>query len=474
MRLFETLILATIFPQVVGLFFAAAARPAWLVWLPVVTAVFLLLHLWREGYRWQMVPAYLLLIILWIMAISPILSQPTQIAVGWRMFAAILGVVAFVTAVTLPTLFPIFHLPAPTGAYSVGTTHFTVTGERDVIVQAWYPAAERNGKRSPYLATRQFPWDWLRLVRTQAYLNAPPSPEQAACPVLIFNHGGGFIAVQNSIQIQELASHGYAVFSLSHPLDSAVTVYPDGQTDGRFLWQAWRDMEPVLNDNNKAATTAKALRHSEGGDKLSLAEKKAIMQQVFVENKVALKVIERRVADTIAVIDYLEKLSKDAAGHLLAGKLDLARLGIFGHSNGGAVAVNAAMKDARINAVINMDGYLFGNVFNSGLPQPFMSMNKEGGQGGDDVIVEQAKTKAYLLTIQGASHFNFMDIYLWVPLLNGRFLGSIAPQRAVEIINRYTLAFFDKHLKGKTVPLLDSSSADYPEVLFESRGVEDS
>lgn len=35
--------------------------------------------------------------------------------------------------------------------------------------------------------------------------------------------------------------------------------------------------------------------------------------------------------------------------------------------------------------------------------------------------------------------------------------------------NVYSLAFFDKHLKGLAAPLLDGPSPDYPEVVFMSR-----
>lgn len=36
-------------------------------------------------------------------------------------------------------------------------------------------------------------------------------------------------------------------------------------------------------------------------------------------------------------------------------------------------------------------------------------------------------------------------------------------------MNVYSLAFFDKHLKGLATPLLDGPSPDYPEVVFMSR-----
>ena len=470
MRLIEILILATLLPTIFGFFFEATIRPEWLMLFPVVTAVLIILHLSLERYRWQMIPAYILFaIVLLISAGSIILQLPAPPTV-WRISGASFGFFFFIIAAGLPSLFPIFRVPVPTGPYPVGTTHLNIADNRQTAVQVWYPAGNVSSKPAPYLANAPFFWDWLRLVPTQAYLDAHLADKHSSYPVLIFCHGGGFIAVQNTVQMQELASHGYIIFSISHRYDSAVTVYPDGQSDGRSFWQTWQDMKPVLMDNNEAAATTKALRHDQDGSNLRLADKKAVMQKIFEENRIALEVINRRVDDTHNAINFLEKLNNQAGNHLLSGKLDMNRLGIFGHSNGGAVAVNVAMKDARIKAVINMDGYIFGDVFNSGLKQPFMTMNKEGAQGRDDVIYEQAESKAYYVTIQGANHFNFMDIYLWMPLVNNKFLGSINPQRAVEIMNSYTLAFFDKHLKGKEVFLLQSASSVLPEVLFESRG----
>jgi hypothetical protein len=50
----------------------------------------------------------------------------------------------------------------------------------------------------------------------------------------------------------------------------------------------------------------------------------------------------------------------------------------------------------------------------------------------------------------------------WSPdLLPGR--------RGHEIINAYTLAFFDHYLKGRSSPLLAGPSAEFPEVTFRRK-----
>jgi hypothetical protein len=46
---------------------------------------------------------------------------------------------------------------------------------------------------------------------------------------------------------------------------------------------------------------------------------------------------------------------------------------------------------------------------------------------------------------------------------------AIEGERMIDIQNVYSLAFFDKHLKGLAAPLLDGPSPDYPEVEFMSR-----
>ncbi|MFZ0545552.1 MAG: hypothetical protein WAM60_08940 [Candidatus Promineifilaceae bacterium] len=95
-------------------------------------------------------------------------------------------------------------------------------------------------------------------------------------------------------------------------------------------------------------------------------------------------------------------------------------------------------------------------------------MSREGAERRDEVILAQAVHEAYRLSIMGTSHLNFTDIFLWVSQFQGRFLGSINPRRAVEVMNAYTLAFFDRHLKNKAAALLNGSSSQYPEAVIES------
>ena len=65
----------------------------------------------------------------------------------------------------------------------------------------------------------------------------------------------------------------------------------------------------------------------------------------------------------------------------------------------------------------------------------------------------------YSLVIAGTDHGNFSDLALFLRQPEGR----TDPGRAHEIINAYTLAFFDQYLRGKESALLAQEASAYPE-----------
>ena len=92
--------------------------------------------------------------------------------------------------------------------------------------------------------------------------------------------------------------------------------------------------------------------------------------------------------------------------------------------------------------------------------------------GTSDVVYHQVENQAYRVFIRSARHENFSDLSLQFGLSIGSimgFVGSIDGQRMETILNRYLVAFFDKHLMGIARPLLDGPDPKYPEVDFQSR-----
>ena len=102
-----------------------------------------------------------------------------------------------------------------------------------------------------------------------------------------------------------------------------------------------------------------------------------------------------RVEDVSFVLDKL--YSANTNDPLLAGKMDMEHIGIFGHSIGGVAAAQAALKDKRIRAAVNLDGLTYarplypdsaGNV----LIQPFMFITKPFRRMTEKELAKSSKT----------------------------------------------------------------------------------
>ena len=284
-----------------------------------------------------------------------------------------------------------------------------------------------------------FQFSYLSLVETHSYQDASVSNAQSSYPVLIFSHGHvGFIE-QNLAQMEELASHGYIVFSIAHTFHAIAMAFPDGHV--------------VLADSVLANNYLKGISPP---------------PDIYAEY------LRIWTDDTLFLVDELEDIQAGERGSLLVGKLDMSRLGIFGQSFGGVTAVQVCSVDDRCQAGINLDAGLpidyAGQTIDFHLKQPFMFMLNENAAFYRSRILRILENTAYGVTVSGTKHFNFTDLYFYSPVFKfTKILGPIDGYRMVKIINSYTLAFFDETLKGERSPLLDGPSPDYPEVTIEMR-----
>src|SRR5579872_3972189 len=80
-------------------------------------------------------------------------------------------------------------------------------------------------------------------------------------------------------------------------------------------------------------------------------------------------------------------------------------------------------------------------------------------------VRSQLHASAYRVTLAGAQHMSFSD----VPLLE-RSRTAMAPERSIQIVRSYLLAFFDRYLKGSPAPLLQGGAMPFPEVTFVEYG----
>ena len=456
MRAFEILILVMLFVRFVGYSFPAIRSSRWIDFIPSLTMLLVLMHLILEKYRLQMVPAYGLVLLLFLLSIhqlrrggqSPAKKPPNRVmsSLGLLLRLSIFTIIAI-----LPIIIPVFHLPEPTGQFQIGTTNLYLVDNtrpeifspdqddrREMMVRVWYPAQiTTRGKLAPLMEHPPFPYNHLSLVKTHANWNAPVSNAQSAYPVLIFSHGHVGFPEQNLTLMEELASHGYIVCSMTHTYHTIITTFPDGRV--------------VVAD----ATLANDFLQGKSPPPAIYAEH----LRVWTE-------------DTRFLIDELERIQAGDRESLLVGKLDMNQLGIFGQSFGGVTAVKVCMVDERCKAGISLDsglpGGYTGNTPDTPLKQPFMFMLNEVAGHYRSSILGLLKNTAYGIVVQGTTHIDYTDLYLYSPVLKfTQVLGSINGGRMVKIVNAYTVAFWDEYLKGEISPLLNGPSPDYPEVTIE-------
>jgi predicted dienelactone hydrolase len=497
MRVFEGLIHLGILLGLLANLLPRDGRFRFLRLLPAATALFFIVHLVAEGYRWQMIPAYVLAAItVMIMLRSqarPAGSQtkpPSWVRRIVVLAGTVLGLLVLALGGALSVILPVFRLPDPTGPYAVGTQYlYLADGDRpdesttdpddvrQVSVQVWYPATlsgdEKAIRYMPRDAARalanfwdlpEFLFDHLALVRTHAYLGARSEKSGAPYPIITYSTSG--LMSSHMTLFEELASHGYVVACIGHPYwnsfvyDSAGEVIPfDGQND---QYEAWWD-----EANSAATKTATSL--------VSQARTPALKESASIRlnerTPLAVADLKRWSADIGFVLDQLEVMSQGS--DVLAGSLDLARVGAMGFSKGGAAAGQFCATDERCRAGVNLTGFMYGDIVDANLQTPFFFISEEElwcrNCFVNDLFFTRAEQDAFQMKIRGARHSNFGDTMLY-----GWLFQKMGPEPAIEagrmiqIQNTFSLAFYDLYLKGEDSALLHDMAADYPEVVFSS------
>ncbi|WP_135227884.1 alpha/beta hydrolase family protein [Deinococcus fonticola] len=435
MRPLEWLSLLAFLPALLLPWLLRSGRQPWVfdvaALLPLLAT---LAHLLLEGWRVQMVPLYLLAALVLVTRLrfrrrTPGTGRPTRLRTG--VTALVLAAAGAVPAWVLPVV----TLPRPTGPYAVGVVDRELgdpVRARRLMVSIWYPAAQ-SGPRAPLtpypdqvavgLATSfgvpaAAPLlQHLRYFTASATRNAPLLPSASRFPVLVFSPGLVGVRFQNSGTFQELASHGYVVVALDHTDAAAVTVFPDGEVRGY-------DLERLGIRPDELDTSTRRL-------------------------------LPVWVADQRLVYDTLTTWA--AADPLLGGRLDLRRMGSFGHSFGGVTALEVCRVEVRCRAAVNLDGGLPEGGLRPA-PRPVLLMTSS--QSNNFAYATQrwrrylraAKAPATWLEVPRSTHYSLTILPLMAPLLVPRAYDRAAGR---DTADHYVNAFFDRHLRGLPTRLFD-------------------
>jgi dienelactone hydrolase len=364
------------------------------------------------------------------------------------------------------------ELPRPTGHFAVGRTTFywvnaALSGElapsptvkREVKVWIWYPAAVAASaapaeylpaawrlalaKRSSILMNQFLTRD-LSLIQAHSTTDPDVSREQPAYPVVILRAGGGAFTTDFTTLAEDLASHGYVVVGFDAPYRTIVFVGSDGTVVNR---------PPANNPENLEASQADRLIN---------------------------KLLLMWTSDTSFVVDQLERLNAADPSGKFTDRLNLERLGMFGHSFGGATSLQFCHDDPRCKAGIDIDGAPYGSVVQDNLKQPFLFILSDHSRELADPATKQILANfrsiydrlpngCQFIAIHGANHFSFSDqmlqknqFVIW--MLRTLGFGRLESRRGLSITTDYVHTFFDVYLKDAPASSLDKLSQPYPEV----------
>jgi hypothetical protein len=384
-------------------------------------------------------------------------------------------------------------LPTPTGRFQIGrvTVHWTDasrtepatvgSGPRELRIDIWYPAdvtadaTAANATPARYIDPSAFDrpesakrlqgllrgaYDTIRegRVRTHAREGVPFARAVRRAPVLIFSHGGGEARETYSAQLEDLASHGFVVAAISHTYESVLTMFPDGR---HALLMSGRWPRPTT-------TAIEGLPPSEEANPDRLRwwanDIRFVLDELTRANR-----NNRNAAR-----------STSSSALPFADRLDLERVGAFGHSAGGQAAATACQIDRRLRACLNQDGlsamapyYL--DVGGWGMDQAFMLIvrNPPREEMSDEELTAMKMTRAqihgimarldarqeaalrntgrgaYRVLIEAGknttTHADFTDL----PYLQATTAAEIETRtRMLGTARLLTRAFFDKTLKG--------------------------
>jgi len=436
MRTLEIVVLCSLLGAIYLLF---RQNKKWFLYVLFGGLVVCMVHFILESYRWQMVPAYLLFVLIFL--VYKISYDPPL----WLKSILSLWILS---SILLPFLVPVFTLPTPTGTYTIGTriyqwtdstrmewfTNETLDDYRKIMAQVWYPSQKPKTELPiPYIDHIDIRAEtigeaggfsgWLsghiNLVKTHSYLNSIPLKSKGSFPLLILSHGiTGMRQIHTSL-IEALTSHGYIVAAIDHAYDCNLTVFTDGTI---------ADYRSDLTDNPDSVNIRK-------------------------------KQLNTRVNDLRFVLNMLTKLNVDS---VFDGFMDLGRVGVLGHSYGGATAIQTSFEDDRFKSCLVLDSWMNpipDTILKSGIQQPFLYLGRPHWGDSDypsspkivKSFVALNPKNNYHFILKDSRHLDFCDAPLFSPL--SRWVletGTVPAKKAVDITNKVSLSFFDHFLKNKS------------------------
>lgn len=342
----------------------------------------------------------------------------------WRVISKGIAMLLVFSFVTIPAIvFPQYEDPDITGGYKVKTSSYTFTDTNRI---ERFTDTGENRK-----LTVEF---WY------------PEEAEEKYPLIIFSHGAFGVKMSNASTFMELASNGYIVCSIDHPYHAAGTV----DIDGNLTIGSSEFMQEVIDANSEI-----------------YSEKEQF--QLFE------KWMNLRTDDIDFVIDIILKNTENNSAEIY-DLIDTNKIGLMGHSLGGAASVQLGRERKDISAVINLDGSMLGEYSINGnesivineepYPLPLLNFYSEYVinelKANPEYVypnkyISSISPKAFQICIKGSNHMSYTDLPLFSPLLANQLSGisggstkaNVDEYYCIETMNKLVLEFFNCYVKGE-------------------------
>lgn len=335
-----------------------------------------------------------------------------------RVVLRAIGMTVLIFALTLPAI--IF----PQNKAVVGTT-----GEYQVLTQT-YTYTDKNRVES-FTDTGK-----NRKLNVQLWY---PDNLDETVPLIVFSHGGLGVKSSNESLYNELASHGYIVCSIDHTYQSFYSTDEDGDT----IWIDLGYMQELFAEDPQSD-----------------------IQQSYEYYQKWMKI---RTDDINFVIDYIITEVENNNADMAYKLVDIAKIGVMGHSLGGSAALGIGRIRADVNAVIALESPLMFDiegieneqfVFTDKIyPVPVLNVYSDSSWGilgerpqyaANYRMLSDTDATAFNVYISGVGHLALTDFALTSPFLT-RILDGKKPTTetvsCLRTINKICLEFFNSYLK---------------------------
>ncbi len=354
---------------------------------------------------------------------------------------------------------------------------------RRLYIKAWYPSDNSDGKPvnnymehydtkillSMYksLGMNDSLVKVLMSSPTYSFQNLKLSDAQQQYPVLIFSQGYYFgLAELYTSLMENLASHGYIVFSITHPYEQPIVDFPDGYTARmKKKFAALGFLQWVIADKFQFRSAFKPKNQ----DRMT--------RRYLRKLKRFDKSMDIWMADNLFFVNYLDSLEMTQPNSIFSNRLNMTQMGSFGQSFGGAVAGQLAYKTQRFKAAANLDCFQFGDIIDNDLNTPFLLIQSQQMPKwaiGNDIIYSNTTSPFYSVMLKNSKHYITSDATM-LPVSEvkrAKLIGDIKGPDAIGILNKYLLNFFDYYVKDIAERQMPVGDAD-ENIIYKTRNVND-